>query len=259
MGFQLRAGIRVLSALLSLTQSLSSDRSGSHPAAFFSRPLRACGAFSPVIPTQACSLSTLTTPGFCQSLGDIGNFASPSKSPWPYHISFCLEKQTLLPLLVMVSLGLSRGNGVPTCPCPPPGHPLRLHVYGFLEAVLSKASLLSVGAVTVLSRHCLFFFQYFHVPDSTTFSICPGREQPATKSSSLPCWDLMPDVSQSPLDASLLQKQILLAFSPASGASGSQCWSLPAIVRHEFPRQSVAVPVGSCGENGFCTRYFTSV
>ncbi|XP_058420686.1 intermembrane lipid transfer protein VPS13B isoform X2 [Diceros bicornis minor] len=96
--------------------------------------------------------------------------------------------------------------------------------------------------------------EYFHVPDSGTFSICPGGEQPAVKSSSLPCWDLMPDISQSALDASLLQKQILLAFSPAAGADSSQCWSLPAIVRQEFPRQSVAVPFGNCRENGFCTR-----
>lgn len=65
----------------------------------------------------------------------------------------------------------------------------------------------------------------------------------------------MPDVSQSPLDTSLLQKQILLAFSPAAGAAGSLCWSLPAIVRQEFPRQSVAVPFRNRGDNGFCTRY----
>ncbi|XP_039709774.1 intermembrane lipid transfer protein VPS13B isoform X4 [Pteropus medius] len=96
--------------------------------------------------------------------------------------------------------------------------------------------------------------EYFHVPDSATFSICPGDEQPAVKSSSLPCWDLMPDISQSALDASLLQKQLSLAFSPAAGADSSQCWSLPAVVRQEFPRQSVAVPFGNCRENGFCTR-----
>ncbi|XP_036089202.1 vacuolar protein sorting-associated protein 13B isoform X1 [Rousettus aegyptiacus] len=96
--------------------------------------------------------------------------------------------------------------------------------------------------------------EYFHVPDSATFSICPGDEQPAVKSSSLPCWDLMPDISQSALDASLLQKQLSLAFSPAAGADSSQCWSLPAIVRQEFPRQSVAVPFGNYRENGFCTR-----
>lgn len=96
--------------------------------------------------------------------------------------------------------------------------------------------------------------EYFHVPDSATFSICPGGEQSAVTSSSLPCWDLMPDVSQSPLDTSLLQKQILLAFSPAAGAAGSPGWSLPAIVRQEFPRQSVAVPLRNRGDNGFCTR-----
>nr|XP_037855795.1 vacuolar protein sorting-associated protein 13B isoform X6 [Chlorocebus sabaeus] len=96
--------------------------------------------------------------------------------------------------------------------------------------------------------------EYFHVPDSATFSICPGGEQPAMKSSSLPCWDLMPAISQSVLDASLLQKQIMLGFSPAPGADSSQCWSLPAIVRPEFPRQSVAVPLGNFRENGFCTR-----
>ncbi|XP_011787172.1 PREDICTED: vacuolar protein sorting-associated protein 13B isoform X1 [Colobus angolensis palliatus] len=96
--------------------------------------------------------------------------------------------------------------------------------------------------------------EYFHVPDSATFSICPGGEQPAMKSSSLPCWDLMPAISQSVLDASLLQKQIMLGFSPTPRADSSQCWSLPAIVRPEFPRQSVAVPLGNFQENGFCTR-----
>nr|XP_027802688.1 vacuolar protein sorting-associated protein 13B [Marmota flaviventris] len=96
--------------------------------------------------------------------------------------------------------------------------------------------------------------EYFHIPDSATFSICPGGEQPAIKSSSLPCWDLMPDVGPSVLDTSLLQKQILLGFSPATGANSSQCWSLPALVKQEFPRQSVAVPLGNSRENGFCTR-----
>ncbi|XP_047639492.1 intermembrane lipid transfer protein VPS13B isoform X3 [Phacochoerus africanus] len=96
--------------------------------------------------------------------------------------------------------------------------------------------------------------EYFHIPDGATFSLHPGGEQPAVTFSSLPCWDLRPDISQSALDASLLQKQILLAFAPAAAADSSQYWSLPAVVRQEFPRQSVAVPLGSCGENGFCTR-----
>lgn len=113
------------------------------------------------------------------------------------------------------------------------------------------------GCITVLSPPCLVFLQYFHVPDSSTFSISPGGQQPAVRSSSLPCWDLMPDLGQPALDASLLQKQVLLAFSPTAVADSSQCWSLPALVRQEFPRQSVAVPLENYRENGFCTRYFT--
>lgn len=109
------------------------------------------------------------------------------------------------------------------------------------------------------SEHApLSSFQHFHVPDTTTFSISPGGEHSEMKSSSLPCWDFMPDMGPS-LDTAVLQKQILLGFSPAPGADSSQCWSLPAVVRREFPRQSVAVPCGTLGENGFCTRYFTRV
>lgn len=98
------------------------------------------------------------------------------------------------------------------------------------------------------------FFQYFHVPDGTTFGVGPAGEQPAVPWSSLPCWDVMSDLGQSAPDASLLQKRISLAFAPAPGALSCQGWSLPAVVRPEFPRQSVAVPVGSRGEDGFCTR-----
>ncbi|XP_052603571.1 intermembrane lipid transfer protein VPS13B isoform X3 [Peromyscus californicus insignis] len=95
--------------------------------------------------------------------------------------------------------------------------------------------------------------EYFHVPDCATFSVCPGVEHPAMKSSSLPCWDFMPDVGPS-VDTAVLQKQILLGFSPAPGADSSLCWSLPAVIRREFPRQSVAVPFGALRENGFSTR-----
>lgn len=96
--------------------------------------------------------------------------------------------------------------------------------------------------------------EHCHVPDSATFSICPGGEHPAVRSSSLPCWDVTPAVGSSELDTATLQKQILLGFSPVPGADSAQCWSLPAIIGGEFPRQSVAVPFGTGRENGFCTR-----
>ncbi|XP_074056668.1 intermembrane lipid transfer protein VPS13B isoform X2 [Macrotis lagotis] len=101
---------------------------------------------------------------------------------------------------------------------------------------------------------CYEEVEYLHVPDGATFSISPGRHQPTMETSSLPCWDLMPDIGPSTLEMSLLQKQILLSFCPAVGADGAQCWSLPAVVRPEFPRQSVAVPIGNYSENGFSTR-----
>lgn len=120
---------------------------------------------------------------------------------------------------------------------------------GFLEEML----------LCCHSEHApLCSFQHFHVPDTTTFSICPGGEHSAMKSSSLPCWDFMPDMGPS-LDTALLQKQIVLGFSPAAGADSSQCWSLPAVVRRDFPRQSIAVPCGTLRENGFWTRYFPQV
>ncbi|CAI9588810.1 unnamed protein product, partial [Staurois parvus] len=37
-------------------------------------------------------------------------------------------------------------------------------------------------------------------------------------------------------------------------ADSAECWSLPTIIRQEFPRQSVAVPLGDCGGNDLCTK-----
>nr|XP_023961065.1 vacuolar protein sorting-associated protein 13B isoform X16 [Chrysemys picta bellii] len=96
--------------------------------------------------------------------------------------------------------------------------------------------------------------EYLHIPDSTAFSICPAGEPPTEKLSSVPCWDLMSDISQSTSEVSLFQKHILLSFNPVVCADSSRCWSLPAVIRPEFPRQSVSVPIGVCNENGFCTR-----
>lgn len=96
--------------------------------------------------------------------------------------------------------------------------------------------------------------EFFHIPDSTTFSLGPRGQQQSGVCSSVPCWDLLPNASPTTWDTEPLQKQILLTFSPGVPADGAACWSLPAPVRQEFPRQSVAVPLASCGENGLCTR-----
>uniref|UniRef100_A0A8C8S293 Vacuolar protein sorting 13 homolog B n=1 Tax=Pelusios castaneus TaxID=367368 RepID=A0A8C8S293_9SAUR len=96
--------------------------------------------------------------------------------------------------------------------------------------------------------------EYLHIPDSTAFSICPAGEPPTEKLSSILCWDLISDISQSTSDVSLIQKQILLSFSPVVCGDSSQCWSQPAVIRQEFPRQSVSIPIAVCNESGFCTR-----
>ncbi|XP_074842974.1 intermembrane lipid transfer protein VPS13B isoform X3 [Carettochelys insculpta] len=96
--------------------------------------------------------------------------------------------------------------------------------------------------------------EYLHIPDSTAFRICPAGEPPTEKLSSVACWDLMSDINQPTSEVSLFQKHILLSFSPVVCADNLWCWSLPAVIRQEFPRQSVSVPIGVCDESGFCTR-----
>ncbi|RXN01538.1 Vacuolar protein sorting-associated protein 13B [Acipenser ruthenus] len=95
------------------------------------------------------------------------------------------------------------------------------------------------------------------MPDSAMFSLSPAGSQTSSQPSSVPCWDLLTDTSRSDVEAPLPSKQVLLSFSPGAGADsvgGQSCWSLPAGIRQDFPRQSVAVPIQPCSESGFCTR-----
>lgn len=109
-------------------------------------------------PSPTRGMSTLKTSGFLQYLGDIENFTSPSKSPRPYHVSLGLEKQTLLPLLILVSLGLSPGTGILMCPCPPPGY-LENSQFWFLRSRTFKSltSLHWCSHCAILALSFLFF------------------------------------------------------------------------------------------------------
>ncbi|XP_051791807.1 intermembrane lipid transfer protein VPS13B-like isoform X3 [Erpetoichthys calabaricus] len=95
-------------------------------------------------------------------------------------------------------------------------------------------------------------------PDISVFPLSPDGSQVPSQPSSVPCWDLLSDTSQCDVEAPLLRKHMLLSFSAASRAAGtgglSDCWSLPAPIRQDFPRQSVAVPIQPCMESEFCTR-----
>ncbi|NWR73000.1 VP13B protein, partial [Centropus unirufus] len=94
----------------------------------------------------------------------------------------------------------------------------------------------------------------FLSPDSTVFSVSPAGTPPRETLSAVPCWDLMSDTSPFTSGTPLTEKRLLLSFSPGSCAGACELWSLPAVIKQDFPRQSVAVPTGVCTESGFCTR-----
>ncbi|XP_021242343.1 vacuolar protein sorting-associated protein 13B isoform X6 [Numida meleagris] len=97
----------------------------------------------------------------------------------------------------------------------------------------------------------------FHSPDSTVFSVGPARAPNTETLTSVPCWDLLADSSPVTSGTPPTQKRMLLSFSPGGCAGSSEFWSLPAVIKQEFPRQSVAVPIGACRESGFYTRAIT--
>ncbi|NWY01214.1 VP13B protein, partial [Nothoprocta ornata] len=92
------------------------------------------------------------------------------------------------------------------------------------------------------------------LPEGAVFSVGAAGAPGSETLSSIPCWDLASDLGPLTSGASPSQKHILLSFSPGGCASRPELWSLPALIKQEFPRQSVAVPIGGCNESGFCTR-----
>ncbi|XP_048452187.1 intermembrane lipid transfer protein VPS13B-like [Rhincodon typus] len=92
-----------------------------------------------------------------------------------------------------------------------------------------------------------------HVVESSVFSLSPARAHSPAMPSSIPCWDLLAGGSQADFTAPLPQKYLLLGYSPHVGINSCHDWSLPTIIRQDFPRQSVAVPLGDSGESGFCS------
>ncbi|XP_018414838.1 PREDICTED: vacuolar protein sorting-associated protein 13B isoform X3 [Nanorana parkeri] len=96
--------------------------------------------------------------------------------------------------------------------------------------------------------------EYVPVPDSTVFSISPAGEHNVAKSNTFPCWDLISDTSNCTAETPPLQKYILLSLCHNATAGSAECWSLPTVIRQEFPRQSVTVPLGDCGGNDLCTK-----
>ncbi|XP_067887271.1 intermembrane lipid transfer protein VPS13B-like isoform X5 [Heterodontus francisci] len=96
--------------------------------------------------------------------------------------------------------------------------------------------------------------EHVYTSENAVFSLSPVRTQSPAVPNSIPCWDFVANGSQSDLSAPLPQKYLLLGYSAYVGASSCQYWSLPTMIRQDFPRQSVAVPLGGSSESGFCSR-----
>ncbi|XP_039184818.1 vacuolar protein sorting-associated protein 13B isoform X2 [Crotalus tigris] len=96
--------------------------------------------------------------------------------------------------------------------------------------------------------------EFLPSPDSSIFNVGFATESDAAKACSVLYWDLMPDMSQFISEELPIQKYMLLSFRHNTNGPDTPSWSSPAVIRPEFPRQSIAVPVGSRDENGFCTR-----
>ncbi|XP_071410190.1 intermembrane lipid transfer protein VPS13B isoform X2 [Pithys albifrons albifrons] len=98
----------------------------------------------------------------------------------------------------------------------------------------------------------------FHSPDSTVFSVGPAGAPPGVALSAVPCWDLLWDTSAPVGEGDPpAEKRVLLSLSAGGCTRSRELWSLPAAIRPELARQSVAVPTGLRSESGFCTRAIT--
>ncbi|XP_038664545.1 vacuolar protein sorting-associated protein 13B-like isoform X2 [Scyliorhinus canicula] len=96
--------------------------------------------------------------------------------------------------------------------------------------------------------------EHVYVPESSVFSLSPARPQSPSVPCSIPCWDLVAGGGRADLSIPLPQKHLLLGYSPHIGTNSCPYWSLPTMIRQDFPRQSVAVPLGDSGESGLCSR-----
>ncbi|XP_072572926.1 intermembrane lipid transfer protein VPS13B isoform X4 [Paramormyrops kingsleyae] len=106
--------------------------------------------------------------------------------------------------------------------------------------------LLSHGALGVSE-------QPFDCPDTTVCSLPPGHALDSPQTCSVPCWDVLRLDSLAETEALPPQRHMMFSIAPEEGP-GSVPWSLPAPIRPDFPRQSVAVPGAPCARTGTSTR-----
>ncbi|XP_067217864.1 intermembrane lipid transfer protein VPS13B-like isoform X4 [Chanodichthys erythropterus] len=88
-----------------------------------------------------------------------------------------------------------------------------------------------------------------HIPESSGFTLGPAGVAGDQVCCAVPCWDVLRD-GQTAEDVQLSVKQLLLSCEAAVALQ----WSPAALVRTDFPRQSVSVPVEPDTDWPFNTR-----
>ncbi|XP_045567568.1 vacuolar protein sorting-associated protein 13B [Salmo salar] len=114
---------------------------------------------------------------------------------------------------------------------------------------LSYRALLSDQALGTTDQAC-------PLPDTAVFSLAPAGQKSPFRPVSVACWDLLRkdgEIPQFPLPTRHMMFSCLPTTDPGPVA-GSESWSLPAPIRPDFPRQSVAVPGEICSSSGLSTR-----
>lgn len=86
------------------------------------------------------------------------------------------------------------------------------------------------------------------------WTLGPGSETGSPSRSAVPCWDVLRESPTEELSSLLLQKRILLSCMVES-KQDEKLWSLPVLVRSDFPRQSIAVPIQPNAGNPLITRW----
>ncbi|KAM9436061.1 intermembrane lipid transfer protein VPS13B [Clarias gariepinus] len=88
---------------------------------------------------------------------------------------------------------------------------------------------------------------------TSVWTLGPGSEADSPSKCALPSWDVLKECPTEELASLLPQKRILLSCM-ADSKQDEKLWSLPAPVRSDLPRQSVAVPMEQIPDNPLTTR-----
>ncbi|XP_073702990.1 intermembrane lipid transfer protein VPS13B [Garra rufa] len=116
------------------------------------------------------------------------------------------------------------------------------------KTVLVNNTTNTIKCRAVISQHTATPEQPCPIPESSGFTLGPAGAAGDQVCCAVPCWDVLRD-GQTAEDAQVSSKQLLLSLESAVAQ-----WSAPALVRTDFLRQSVPVPVEPDADWPFNTR-----